>query len=107
METPQEPNLTGRVALVTGAGVGIGRAIARALARAGAFVGVHYHRSQEEARRTLAEIRESGGQGVGLQADLADPEQARSLVGRLVEQSGRLEILVNNAGSPVQRSRIE
>lgn len=98
---------SGRVALVTGAGVGIGRAIALTLAEAGAFVGVHYHRSATEADETLQQINETGGNGVLLQADLTVEEQAVGVVQRLVEQTGRLDILINNAGSPVASTRIE
>jgi 3-oxoacyl-[acyl-carrier protein] reductase len=98
---------SGRVALVTGAGVGIGRAIALTLAEAGAFVGVHYHRSATEADETLQQINKTGGNGVLLQADLTVEEQAVGVVQRLVEQTGRLDILINNAGSPVASTRIE
>ena len=99
--------LKGRVALVTGAGVGIGRAIALALGDAGAAVGVHCRESVSQAEEVAQFIRADGGQAWVLQADLADPKQAGQLVGRLIEHSGRLDILVNNAGSPVERSRIE
>lgn len=100
-------DLTGRVALVTGAGVGIGRAVALALTGAGAFVGVHYHRSQREAEQTLADIVAAGGRGVLLPADLTDEDQANAVVDHLVSATKRLDILVNNAGSPLARSRIE
>src|SRR5437773_4317318 len=99
--------LQGRVALVTGAGVGIGRAVAETLAEAGALVGIHFHQSADGARETLAGIEQRGGRGVLLGADLADPEQASRLVEELVAHSGRLDILVNNAGSPLRRTRIE
>ncbi len=99
--------LTGRVALVTGAGVGIGRAIALSLAEAGAFVGIHYHRSAAEAAETLQQVKTNGGNGVLAQADLTVEEQAVGVVHRLVEQTGRLDILINNAGSPVASTRIE
>jgi 3-oxoacyl-[acyl-carrier protein] reductase len=100
-------DLSGRAALVTGAGVGIGRAVAEALAGAGAFVGVHHNRSAEEAAAVLAGIRARGGDGTLLHADLADPAQASDLADRFVQTSGRLDILINNAGSPIRRARIE
>jgi 3-oxoacyl-[acyl-carrier protein] reductase len=100
-------NLTGRVALVTGAGVGIGRAIAETLAGAGAKVVLHCHQSRTGAEEALAAIRQRGGVSWILAADLADPEQARKLVDDAVAAAGRLDILVNNAGSVVERARIE
>ena len=105
--TPPNIDLSGRAALVTGAGVGIGRAIAEALAGAGAFVGVHCNRSLVQAEETLAGIRSRGGAGVVLQADLTDPRQSEDLVARFVAKAGRLDILVNNAGSPVRRTRLD
>ena len=99
--------LSGRAALVTGAGVGIGRAVAETLAAAGAFVGLHHHQSVAGATEALAAIRARGGRGVLLRADLADPAQATALVDEMVQHAGRLDILVNNAGSPVERARIE
>src|SRR5262249_20856781 len=100
-------DLSGRVALVTGAGVGIGRAIALALGGAGAFVGVHYHSSQREAEETLEILRQRGANGVLLPADLTKEEEAAAVVDRLVTQTGRLDILVNNAGSPLRFTKIE
>jgi 3-oxoacyl-[acyl-carrier protein] reductase len=105
--TPPNIDLSGRAALVTGAGVGIGRAIAEAFAGAGAFVGVHCHRSLVQAEETLAGIRNRGGAGVVLQADLTDPQQAENLARRFIAKAGRLDILVNNAGSPVRRTRLD
>src|SRR5438094_889835 len=69
-------DLSGRVALVTGAGVGIGRAVALALAQAGATVVVHYHTSGPQAEETLDAVRHRGAEGVLLQADLAAEEQS-------------------------------
>lgn len=101
------PLLAGRAALVTGAGVGIGRAIAESLAAAGAFVGVHCFRSRDDANRTLATIRQRGGDGVVLPADLSDDNAAARLIDQFVEAATRLDILVNNAGSPIERRTIE
>jgi 3-oxoacyl-[acyl-carrier protein] reductase len=100
-------DLSGRTALVTGAGVGIGRAVTEALSAAGAFVGIHYHTSEKPAEELLAAIRSRGGDGMLLKADLTDEAQAESVVDRLVARTGRLDILVNNAGSPIERARIE
>lgn len=104
---PESGSLAGRAALVTGAGVGIGRAIAESLAAAGAFVGVHYHRSLDGANETLAAIRQLGGDGIVLPADLSRDDEAIRLVDQFVEAAGRLDILVNNAGSPIERRKIE
>jgi len=100
-------DMAGKVALVTGAGVGIGRATAKALAARGAFVGIHFRSSAAGAEETLAGIRARGGDGMLLQADLVQEAPAAAIVEQLLAQAGRLDILVNNAGSPVERSRIE
>ncbi|HZL91248.1 MAG TPA: SDR family NAD(P)-dependent oxidoreductase, partial [Pirellulaceae bacterium] len=100
-------DLTGRVALVTGASVGIGRAIALAFVRHGAKVVIHCHTSRAESEEVLAEVRRGGGEGIVIAADLTKADEARRLVDQSVERYGRLDILVNNAGSVVARSRIE
>jgi 3-oxoacyl-[acyl-carrier protein] reductase len=100
-------DLSGRAALVTGAGVGIGRAIAEALAGAGASVGVHCYSSLDEARQVVDGIRARGGTAYLLQADLTESSAAARVVDEFVAQAGRLDILVNNAGSPIDRARIE
>jgi 3-oxoacyl-[acyl-carrier protein] reductase len=104
---PSSFDLSGRVALVTGAGVGTGRAAALALAKAGALVGLHYHTSQSAVEETLALIRARGGEGLLLQADLTNEAEAEATVDRLAVTWGRLDVLVNNAGSPLSLTRIE
>lgn len=99
--------LAGRVALVTGAGVGIGQAAALALAEAGAMLGLHYHQSADGARAALALIRSRGGHALLLPADLTREDEANGIVERLVQDAGRLDILFNNAGSPVRMTPIE
>jgi len=99
--------LAGRVALVTGAAVGIGRAAALALADAGAAIGLHYHSSTDAAAETQALVQAKGVACFLLQADLTVETQANAVVDRLLEKTGRLDVLVNNTGSPVQRTRIE
>lgn len=88
--------LHGRVALVTGASRGIGAAIAARLASQGAVVAVHYRSGADEARAVRESLFGSGHSTV--EADVADPESARRMVGSTVERHGRLDILVNNAG---------
>lgn len=90
--------LTGRVALVTGASRGIGRAVALALAAAGAEVAVNYRSGKEQAEASVVAITEAGGKAYALQADVAFEEQATALINEVVARSGRLDVLVNNAG---------
>ena len=100
-------SLLGRVALVTGGGTGIGRAAALALGEAGAIVGVHYHTSERAARDTLTAIESAGGRGTLLAGDLTNENKANAVVDQAVALLGRLDILFNNAGSPVRHARIE
>jgi 3-oxoacyl-[acyl-carrier protein] reductase len=89
-----ELGLEGTAALVTGGAGGIGAATARALAAEGVRVAVHYHSSREAADKLAAEI-----DGVALQADLRDEAAADGLVPAAVEQLGRLDACVANAGT--------
>jgi NAD(P)-dependent dehydrogenase (short-subunit alcohol dehydrogenase family) len=95
--------LTGRVALVTGAGRRLGAAIASGLARAGCDVAVHHHASVDGAETTLRDVREAGRRGERFAADLRDPAAARALPDRVVESFGRLDVLINSAAVMVRR----
>ncbi|HEV3463184.1 MAG TPA: SDR family oxidoreductase [Actinomycetota bacterium] len=86
----------GKVVLVTGGSRGIGRAVAEQFAARGATVVVHFRADRRAAEDTLAAL--DGGGHLALQADVADPEQAWSLVERVVEELRRVDVLVNNAG---------
>ena len=92
-------NLSGKIALVTGASRGIGRATAIGLAKAGAHVIVHYGRSAADAQSVLAEIHDAGGRADAVAADLAAPDGAFKLAEQVRRIAGdRLDILVANAG---------
>jgi 3-oxoacyl-[acyl-carrier protein] reductase len=93
MATSSFCSLDGKIALVTGGARGIGEAVSRELAHAGAGVAVNYRAGSEAAERVATEIG-----GVAIRADVADPEQAASLVERAQEALGALDVLVNNAG---------
>jgi NAD(P)-dependent dehydrogenase (short-subunit alcohol dehydrogenase family) len=83
--------------LVTGAGRRVGRAIAIDLARVGWCVGVHYHRSEQDAAGVVAEIQRQGGKAAALQADLARPEQLVPLLRACTDELGPVTCLINNA----------
>jgi len=91
-------SLTGRRALVTGGSRGIGAEIVRRLAADGAAVAFTYGASAADAEKLVAEVGETGGTAIAIQADSADPEQVAGSVDDTVAQLGGLDILVNNAG---------
>jgi pteridine reductase len=89
--------LSGRVAVVTGAGVRLGRAIALALAGEGADIVVHYGRSRDDAERTAAAIRDLGRRAVTVSADLAHPAAAATTIFDAAATLGSADVLVNSA----------
>ena len=92
-------DLSGRVALVTGAGSGLGRAVARRFAEAGARVAVHYRGSRDGAEAVVREIAAAGGDARAFAADLTASGEAARLVDEVMGALGPLGVLVNNAGS--------
>src|SRR5512136_2427313 len=88
--------LSGKVAIVTGAGSGIGQATALTLARAGAAVALAGRR-EPRLRATKAEIEALGGVGAVFQTDIGIRDQCKALLKSTVDRFGRLDILVNNA----------
>jgi 3-oxoacyl-[acyl-carrier protein] reductase len=90
--------LSGKVALVTGAGRGIGRVIALRLAQDGATIVAHYAHSKAGADQTVAEIEAMGGKAVAYQADIARREEVKAMFAEIDRNPGRLDIVVNNSG---------
>ena len=90
-------DLSGQVALVTGASQGLGRAIAETLAAAGATVALAA-RSADKLAQVAAGIRAAGGKAEEVPCDVSKAEEAQRVVEAVVEKCGRLDILVNNAG---------
>jgi len=90
-------DLTGRVAAVTGASMGIGRSTAIALARAGAAVVVNYRSHDAQAEDVVRTIQDAGGRAVLHKADVAEQSAVEALVARAVQEFGQLDIAVSNA----------
>ena len=96
-------DLSGRVALVTGASRGIGKAIALALAKAGADVAVNYRSRAAEAQAVVTAIRALGRRSVALDADVSNSQAVAHLIGGVEEALGPIDVLVNNAGIALRR----
>jgi len=92
-------NLNGKVALITGGGTGIGREIGLAFAREGAAIAVNYSRSEKEAFLTLQDILKLDVKAITVKADVSQDSQVREMVNEVIRQFGRLDILVNSAGT--------
>lgn len=91
------PDLTDRVALVTGASSGIGRAIAIALGRAGADVVLNYIDQHESAEAAAGQIRQAGRRALLCPADVSDPQAVQEMVARAVADLGRIDLFVSSA----------
>ncbi|MBI4400342.1 MAG: SDR family oxidoreductase [Nitrospirae bacterium] len=95
---PHFPPVTHPTVLVSGGSRGIGRAICLEFGRAGWRVGVHYRLRQEDAERTAASIKDSGGEGYPYCADIRDAQQVQAMVRAVVARWGRLDVMVCSAG---------
>ena len=98
--------LSGKVALVTGAGKRLGRAVSLRLAGEGADVAVHYRGSDNGAREVVAEIEKLGRRAVAMRAELTSVEEIRGLVQNVAHEFGRIDVLVNSAANFLASSMI-
>ena len=96
--------LTKKVALVTGGSRGIGAAIAKRLAADGASVAITFAKDADAASSVVKTIEQAGGKAIAIQADAADAEAVKAAVEKAVATLGRLDVLVNNAGTAIPKT---
>ncbi len=96
--------LEGKIALITGGSRGIGAAIAKRLAAEGASIALTYAKDANAASTVVKAIEHDGGKAVAIQADAANPEAVKGAVEKAVSTFGKLDVLVNNAGTAIPKA---
>ena len=111
MNTTHQRPLADKVALITGGSRGIGAAIAKRLAADGASVAITYSKGANAAGALVKAVEREGGKAIAIQADAADADAVKNAVAKTVKSLGRLDVLVNNAGTanpaPVEETTLE
>jgi 3-oxoacyl-[acyl-carrier protein] reductase len=95
--------LEGKIALITGGSRGIGAAIAKRLASDGTKVAITYSKGADAAAAVVKEIERDGGKAIAIQADATDADAAKAAVEKTVTTFGKLDVLVNNAGTAIPK----
>jgi 3-oxoacyl-[acyl-carrier protein] reductase len=93
--------LKDKITVITGASSGIGRGITEAFAREGADIVVNYLKSKDSAESLVEEIKRSGRRAIAVQADLANEDDIDRLIKKAVDEFGRIDVWVNNAGADI------
>ena len=100
-------DLKGKVVLITGASTGIGAAAALAFGRLGSRVVIHYNASKPAAEEVAAEVKKLGGQAALVSGDVTQTQNVKRIVADSLAAFGRIDVLINNAGGLVERTKIE
>ena len=100
-------SLEGKVALITGGGRDIGRKICEQIAAEGAIIAVNYNSSLDEAEECVEFIKQEAGNAAAYKANISDYNQVQTMVDRILNDHGRIDILINNAGYAKTQSSVE